>query len=398
MDRIIPTLKNNPKFICKTVNTTAKSILTKQIVDITDSTIREICKYLSGQFFVRIDYMHSDSQEKTITKVLTRISDHATHYCDKNGKLLRNKIFFIPVKKHKTIIKVITPDINPIKSQIISIVFIGTDALLVCKKFLNTQKMIDFKNTGLSVNTLYQKEVVEGRSEWQISYKTIEAKNVDEIFTDVDTNSLIQYVKNWENSKGFYKMVNLIHKTGILLYGPPGTGKTTFAKAIAKEIKADTYIINMIDFNESQIERLKEDIEEYQDSSRTIVILFEDIDCIFSTRDKLQTEKQKQAAQLLLQFLDGVYSLSNVLFIATTNHIEFLDKALIREGRFDVKIEMPNISESTSEKLCNHFKLSVEETSAILQDETFPINPAYLQNKIVKHIIEKSKENTNVSA
>lgn len=398
MDRIIPTLKNNPKFICKTVNTTTKSILTKQIVDITDSTIREICRYLSGQFFVKIDYMHSDSQEKTITKVLTRISDHATHYCDKNGKLLRNKIFFIPVKNHKTIIKVITPDINPIKSQIITIAFIGTDALLVCKKFLNTQKMIDFKNSGLTVNTLYQKEATNGKITWRVSYKTIEAKNIDEIFTDVDTNSLIQYVKNWENSKGFYKMVNLIHKTGILLYGPPGTGKTTFAKAIAKEIKADMYIINMVDFNESQIERLKEDIEEYQDSSMTIVILFEDIDCIFSTRDKLQTEKQKQAAQLLLQFLDGVYSLSNVLFIATTNHIEFLDKALIREGRFDVKIEMPNISESTSEKLCNHFKLSVEETSAILQDETFPINPAYLQNKIVKHIIEKSKENTNVSA
>lgn len=398
MDRIIPTLKNNPKFICKTVNTTTKSILTKQIVDITDSTIREICRYLSGQFFVKIDYMHSDSQEKTITKVLARISDHATHYCDKNGKLLRNKIFFIPVKNHKTIIKVITPDINPIKSQIITIAFIGTDALLVCKKFLNTQKMIDFKNSGLTVNTLYQKEATNGKITWRVSYKTIEAKNIDEIFTDVDTNSLIQYVKNWENSKGFYKMVNLIHKTGILLYGPPGTGKTTFAKAIAKEIKADMYIINMVDFNESQIERLKEDIEEYQDSSMTIVILFEDIDCIFSTRDKLQTEKQKQAAQLLLQFLDGVYSLSNVLFIATTNHIEFLDKALIREGRFDVKIEMPNISESTSEKLCNHFKLSVEETSAILQDETFPINPAYLQNKIVKHIIEKSKENTNVSA
>lgn len=398
MDRIIPTLKNNPKFICKTVNTTTKSILTKKIVDITDSTIREICKYLSVQFFVRIDYMHSDSQEKTITKVLTRISDHATHYCDKNGKLLRNKIFFIPVKNHKTIIKVTTPDINPIKAQIITIAFIGTDALLVCKKFLNTQKMIDFKNTGLSVNTLYQKEATNGKITWRVSYKTIEAKNIDEIFTDVDTNSLIQYVKNWENSKGFYKMVNLIHKTGILLYGPPGTGKTTFAKAIAKEIKADMYIINMIDFNESQIERLKEDIEEYQDPSSTIVLLFEDIDCIFSTRDKLQTEKQKQAAQLLLQFLDGVYSLSNVLFIATTNHIEFLDKALIREGRFDVKIEMSNISESTSEKLCNHFKLSVEETSAILQDETFPINPAYLQNKIVKHIIEKSKENTNVSA
>ena len=208
----------------------------------------------------------------------------------------------------------------------------------------------------------------------------------------------LQEVVDFLHNPGKYTHIGAKLPKGALLVGPPGTGKTTFAKAIAKEIKADMYIINMIDFNESQIERLKEDIEEYQDSSSTIVLLFEDIDCIFSTRDKLQTEKQKQAAQLLLQFLDGVYSLSNVLFIATTNHIEFLDKALIREGRFDVKIEMPNISESTSEKLCNHFKLSVEETSAILQDETFPINPAYLQNKIVKHIIEKSKENTNVSA
>ena len=123
----------------------------------------------------------------------------------------------------------------------------------------------------------------------------------------------------------------------------------------------------------------------------TSIILLEDIDCIFSTRDNLKTENQQKAAQLLLQFLDGVFSIPNTVFIATTNHIEDLDPALIRDGRFDVKIEMKNLSQETANKMCKHFKLTDEEILSILENETFPINPAYLQNKIVTRIIERSK-------
>ena len=214
-------------------------------------------------------------------------------------------------------------------------------------------------------------------------------KGLDEIFSDTDIGYISSFLKEWKANRDLYEQLNIIHKTGILLYGAPGTGKTSISKAIAKELNTDLYVVNMGDFNEAQIERIKIEMDDCDED--TSIILLEDIDCIFSTRDNLKTENQQKAAQLLLQFLDGVFSIPNTVFIATTNHIEDLDPALIRDGRFDVKIEMKNLSQETANKMCKHFKLTDEEIPSILENETFPINPAYLQNKIVTRIIERSK-------
>ena len=78
-----------------------------------------------------------------------------------------------------------------------------------------------------------------------------------------------------------------------------------------------------------KIKAIKDDIEDMSGSDYNVLI-FEDIDCIFSNRDNLKTDSKQQAAQLLLQFLDGVFSIPNVISIATTNHIETLDDALIK--------------------------------------------------------------------
>ena len=144
----------------------------------------------------------------------------------------------------------------------------------------------------------------------------------------------------------------------------------------------------MGDFNEEQISAIKNDIEvSYED--KTVILIFEDIDCIFSTRDELKTEKQKQSAQLLLQFLDGTFSIPNIISIATTNHIEVLDPALIRDGRFDIKIEMKNISRESAVRLCRHFNVDSNDIPELLENEQFPINPSYIQNKILKYLLEK---------
>ena len=76
----------------------------------------------------------------------------------------------------------------------------------------------------------------------------------------------------------------------------------------------------------------------------------------------------------------------NVVFIATTNDLDSLDEAIIRDGRFDLKICMDNIDEPTAKEMCKGLYLTDEQTTELLKDEAYPINPAYLQNKIIQYI------------
>ncbi len=81
-----------------------------------------------------------------------------------------------------------------------------------------------------------------------------------------------------------------------------------------------------------------------QDADRYIV-LFEDIDTLFLNRDdSTVTDKDyNNIINKLLQFLDSNTSPTDVIFIATTNHIERLDKALLRDGRFDLKVKVEGL-------------------------------------------------------
>ena len=70
------------------------------------------------------------------------------------------------------------------------------------------------------------------------------------------------------------------------------------------------------------------------------VVVLEDIDVLVSKRDNSVTSADKENFQALLQLLDGINSCKKTIFLATTNYIDRLDPALIRDGRFDIKIEM----------------------------------------------------------
>src|SRR5690606_10076274 len=130
-------------------------------------------------------------------------------------------------------------------------------------------------------------------------------------------------------------------KTGILLYGEPGTGKTSIAKAIASQLNAVLLSLDMNLISDTNIETIMRDGMLY----KKLVVLLEDIDCIMGHReDGTMTEKEKAALNKTLQLLDGVNSYSNTVFVATTNHIEQLDEALTRDGRFDIKMEIPPLN------------------------------------------------------
>lgn len=202
-----------------------------------------------------------------------------------------------------------------------------------------------------------------------------------------EKHKIFDYIDAWLCSETYFTACGINHKIGILLYGEPGTGKTTFAKILATK-----YELNLIKFNLNEISKLVSKNEFWNELEESVVVL-EDIDCLVSKRDESVTSEDKENFQALLQLLDGINSCNKTIFLATTNYIDNLDPALIRDGRFDIKVEMKNFDYDEAVEMCNKFNVDSE---VVLRDEQFPINPASLQNKIItlqmKEINEKLKQ------
>ncbi len=207
----------------------------------------------------------------------------------------------------------------------------------------------------------------------------VNAKSLDQIYTSQENkDQLFNYVLKWQKAQEFFSSLSVAHKLGILLYGPPGTGKTSLAKTLAATLEATLYTVNM-----STFPREVPDLRSVLPEDKLSIVLFEDIDYYFAS------ENNREQQQALLQTLDGANSADNVIFIATTNSIESLSEALIRDGRFDLKIEMGNIeSEATAKEMCESFYLSSEQAEQLLSTMSYPINPAALQNKCIQFIFD----------
>ena len=127
----------------------------------------------------------------------------------------------------------------------------------------------------------------------------------------------------------------------------------------------------------------------------------EDIDTLFLNREDGESSKDDQAIiNKLLQFLDSNTSPNDVIFIATTNHKERLDEALLREGRFDIKVEVKPLKDDEAREFCKSFYLDDKQTEDIITNlhKEFPdkqlINQSTLQARILSKIENRSLEKT----
>jgi len=149
-----------------------------------------------------------------------------------------------------------------------------------------------------------------------------------------------------ENPEQFEK-VGVEPPSGVLLHGPPGTGKTMLAKAVANE--SDATFIKMAGSELvrkfiGEGARLVRDLFELAAEREPAVIFIDEIDAVAAKRTDSKTSGDAEVQRTMMQLLsemDGFDDRGEIRIMAATNRFDMLDEAILRPGRFDRLIEVP---------------------------------------------------------
>lgn len=172
-------------------------------------------------------------------------------------------------------------------------------------------------------------------------YVKLDERDIDTVILNKELKQeIIQNIDKFIESEELYKKSGIPHKMGMVLYGKPGTGKTSLIKAIATKYRFNVHTVSL---NNISTDSLK-GILSFKDESVYNIIVFEDIDVAKATHNRdgsnINTSNKQVDLAGILNTLDGLADADNMIFIATTNHIQKLDPALLRAGRFDYHYEL----------------------------------------------------------
>ena len=183
------------------------------------------------------------------------------------------------------------------------------------------------------------------------------------IYADADVKTTFADVAGQDEAKDTLReIVDFLHHPqkyaeigaslpkGALLVGPPGTGKTLIARAVAGEAKVPFFAISGSEFVQMFVgmgAAKVRDLFKQANEKAPCIIFIDEIDAIGKKRDSgfSGNDEREQTLNQLLTEMDGFDGRKGVVILAATNRPETLDKALLRPGRFDrrVQMELPDL-------------------------------------------------------
>lgn len=159
------------------------------------------------------------------------------------------------------------------------------------------------------------------------------------------------------NNRDWYLERGIPYKYAILLHGVPGTGKSSLAKYIANYVKRDIWTCKPNELAGTVVAYTSMRHTWGDKSGKESIILMEDIDCDPITKNREIEDDKIKVGDLssLLNAIDGINSPDGGIIVATTNHIEQLDPALLRKGRFDDTIEIKPLTHQYIVRMVRQF-------------------------------------------
>jgi len=221
-------------------------------------------------------------------------------------------------------------------------------------------------------------------------------KSIDTLYLrDNDYKKLVNVLSRFKNCTYLYEKYGLPNKLGVLLYGEPGTGKSTTIQVIASFLQKNVYSVDLSSVETN--EELQMIFDEINNSLGGGIIVFEDIDAMTSVVHNRENNNVTKGAKFTLDYflnlLQGSLTRDGTIFIATTNHIEKLDPAFYRVGRFDVNIEM---------KKCDHYQIAtifekfvgrIIDTNVLNKIKSDKYTPAEIIFHLVNYIDSDESDN-----
>ena len=269
----------------------------------------------------------------------------------------------------------------------------------------------DFQDSKDSKDPRYQYMFLRNEGCSGSTYRRYLLSN-DNTFNNIFFNDKKTFLKNFntfKNKEGPYSK-GIKHRLGILLYGPPGTGKTSFIKALAYETSRSIININLKNirtnaelftllYSESIYEKDNCNVR-YKHSQ--VIYVFEDIDCQDAVilrknekKDKDKNDKGNDSLNLsgILNAIDGSIDCQNRIIIMTSNHIEYLDPAVIRPGRINYRINMDTLDNDTIIEMLDYYNIFSSEELEKLKNypDNFNLKGSVVENFIIQHFYDVQK-------